>query len=235
MKVINDLYDYEGFKIFQDDHYFKFSLDSILLAEFVDNVDNSDTILDLCAGNGAVSLLLSYYYSNPIVAFEIQKEIYQLAQESVRYNKKEKQIKLIHDDILNLKNYFPGNNFNIIVANPPYYKYANTSLINSNQVKAIARHEITLGLEDLFQVVHYALKSKGVFYLVHLPERLEEILSLCNKYKIIAKKIQFIYTKKGKSANIVLIKCVKEAKNGVKIMPPVFIEDYKSYKNIFRK
>ena len=34
MKVLNDLYDY-GLKIFQDENNFKFSLDTILLAEVV--------------------------------------------------------------------------------------------------------------------------------------------------------------------------------------------------------
>ena len=35
MKVLNDLYDY-GLKIYQDTEKFKFSLDSLLLAEFVE-------------------------------------------------------------------------------------------------------------------------------------------------------------------------------------------------------
>lgn len=232
MKTINDLYDY-GYQIAQDSEYFKFSLDSILLAEFVDNVNNQDKILDLCAGNGAVSLILSFYYPNPIVAFEMQEPIYQLGQESIHLNHKEKQIKLICDNVKNLKNYFPGNNFDIVVANPPYYK-SNSSLKNTNEIKAIARHEITLTLEDLFKVVAYSLKSKGTFYLVHLPSRLEEILYLCEKYNLVAKKIQFVYTKNDRSANIVLIKCIKGARNAVQISPPLYITDQKSYQNIFR-
>ena len=35
MKVLNDLYDY-GLKIYQDEDNFKFSLDTILLAEAVE-------------------------------------------------------------------------------------------------------------------------------------------------------------------------------------------------------
>lgn len=235
MKVINDLFDYENFKIIQDNSYFKFSLDSILLAEFVDNVDKNAKILDLCSGNGAVSLILAYYYSNSIVDFELQEEVSKLAKESIMINKKEKQISLIQDDAKNVKNYFPGNNFDIIVANPPYFKANSTSLLNENKTKAIARHEINLILEDLFKVVRYALKDNGSFYLVHLPERLEEILFFCEKYQIRAKKIQFVYTKSTKSANIVLLKCIKGANNAVKISSPLFIEQYKSYKNIFRK
>ena len=32
--IKNDLFDYEPYKIYQDDQFFKFSLDSILLAAF---------------------------------------------------------------------------------------------------------------------------------------------------------------------------------------------------------
>lgn len=234
MKVINDLFDYENFKIVQEDQYFKFSLDSILLAEFVDVRNADDQILELCAGNGAVSLILSYYFSNKITAVEIQEAIYELGKESIRVNKKEDQISFIQKDIKNLKNYFPGNNFDIVIANPPYFKYSDQSFLNKNKIKSIARHEIFLKLEELFKVVSYILKENGCFYLVHIPERLEEILSLCQKYKIIAKKIQFIYTNPNKNANMVLIKCVKGANNALKVLPPLYIHNYKSYKNIFK-
>ena len=235
MKVINDLFDYENKKIVQDNELFKFSLDSILLAEFVDNVDKSNLILDVCAGNVAVPLILSYYYPNKIVAFEMQKKIYELAKESIAINHKNKQIKMVLDDIKNMKNYFPGNYFDVITANPPYFKYKKSSVINENVEKAIARHEIYLSLEELFQIVKYALKDNGCFYLVHLPERLEEILYLCEKYHLTAKKVQFVYTKNDKSANIVLLKCIKGAKNALIVNPPLFINNYKSYKHIFRK
>ena len=101
--------------------------------------------------------------------------------------------------------------------------------------KAIARHEIYLSLEELFQVVKYALKENGVFYLVHLPERLEEILALCEKYRLVAKKVQFVYTKENTNAGIVLVKCVNNAKNALVVSSPLYISKYKSYKNIFRK
>ena len=56
MKVVkNDLFDY-GLEIYQDEKLFKFSLDSILLAEFVENKAGLNTIVDFCCGNGAVPL-----------------------------------------------------------------------------------------------------------------------------------------------------------------------------------
>ncbi len=235
MKVINDLYDYENYKIIQDNEVFKFSLDSILLAEFITELKKTDKVLDLCTGNGVIPLILSYYFSNEIVALEIQDYIADLAKESIELNHLENQIKVINDDAKNIKKYFPGNIFEVIAANPPYFKYQEKSLINENEKKAIARHEICLNLEELFQVVKYALKENGTFYLVHLPNRLEEILFLCEKYQIIAKQIQFIYTNLNNNATIVLIKCINNSNNDLKINAPLYISQYKSYKNIFRR
>lgn len=234
MKVINDLYDYENYKIVQDNEVFKFSLDSILLAEFVTKLSPKDKVLDLCTGNAVVPLILSNYFPNEIVGFEIQEYIANLAQESVKINGLDNQIHIIHEDVKVIHNYFPGNNFSVVVANPPYFKYQESSLINENEKKAMARHEIYLKLEELFKVVKYALKENGTFYFVHLPERLEEILYLCEKYQIIAKQIQFVYTNSNKSATIVLIKCIKNANNALKVNVPLYISNYKSYKNIFR-
>lgn len=234
MKVINDLFDYENLKIVQDTEVFKFSLDSILLAEFVDNVDKSKLILDLCTGNGAVPFLFSYYGKNKIVGFEIQEYIYTLAQEGLQLNHLEDQIQFINDTVINIKNYFSRNYFDVIVANPPYFRYQKSAIINENQLKAIARHEITLKLEEIFEVAKYALKENGIFYLVHKPERLEEILFFCEKYQIVAKKIQFVYTKSDNNASIVLVKCVNNGKNDLKVLAPLFINACKSYKNIFK-
>ena len=235
MRVINDLYDYEQYKIVQDNGAFKFSLDSILLAEFVEQLKPTDKVLDLCTGNGVVPLILSYYYKNKIVGFEIQSDIAEMALLSIENNHVEEQIKVINDDVKNIKNYFPGNNFDVIVANPPYFRYKDSSLINKNINKAVARHEINLKLEEVFETIKYALKENGVFYLVHLPERLDDILYYSQKYKITAKVVQFIYTNPIKDATIVLVKCVNNAKNSVVVRKPVFVNECKSYKNIFKK
>ena len=80
---LNDLFDYPNLKIYQYKKYFKFSLDSILLAEFVKINKITQNILDLCTGNAAVPLILSTKTKAHIDGFEIQKEIFELAKESI--------------------------------------------------------------------------------------------------------------------------------------------------------
>ncbi len=232
-KVINDLFDYENRRIVQDDDNFKFSLDSILLAEFVDKPKESSVILDMCTGNAPIPLILSTKYTNSIIGFEIQKHIYDMAEESINLNNCANQIKIINDDVKNIKNYFPGNNFDIITCNPPYFKAHNKKLQNDNEVKAIARHEIKIELKEIIKVAADNLNNKGNFYLVHRPERIDEIMSECLKNNLAVKKIYFITTKEDNEPSIVLIKAVKNGGLGVKVHIMHNLKNYESYQNIF--
>ena len=234
-KSLNDLYDYVPLKIYQNDKYFKFSLDSVLLAEFVKNPNTKKSIIELCAGNCAVSMILSTKTSAKIKAVELQKEIYELGKESIDYNNLENQIDVINCDIKDVKKYFPGNNCEVIVCNPPYFVNNSSSFINNEDVKAIARHEITITLEEIIKISSKLLKLNGELYMVHRSERIDEIIELCSKYGIRVKNIQFISTKKSQDPRLVLIRAIRASKSGIKILKELCIEDLETFKNIFWK
>lgn len=237
MKIVeNDLYDY-GLKIYQADNVFKFSLDSILLAEFVDLKLQSDIdfIVDFCSGNAAIPLILSTKYNCLIYGFEIQKDIYKLAYNSVLLNNLDKQIKLVNDNLKTALEYILPETASAVVCNPPYFKINEGSYLNEDEYKRIARHEITINLEEIIMTARYILKNKAPLYLVHRPERLTEIIWLLTKYKFNIKKIQFIYTSYNKNAIMVLLKATKNGGSGLVVSPPVNVTGLSTYKNIFSK
>lgn len=229
MKQINDLFDYENLKIVQDDAYFKFSIDSILLAEYVKIKKSDQNIIDLCAGNLPIPFILSTKYDRYYHAIELQKEIYNSGLQSLKINKLENKINYIHDDIKNIFNYFNKETFDIVTCNPPYFK---NNLENANKIKSIARHEIKTNLEEIISIASLLLKNNKSFYLVHIPTRLDEIFILCHKYNLGIKEIIFINTTK-KEPILVLIKAVKNAKLCLKIKYIHDINNLKSYKNLF--
>lgn len=235
MRVLNDLYDYDGLKIYQYDDKFKFSLDSILLAEFVELKPNTRTIVDFCTGNAPVPLILSTKSEARIYGFELQKNIYNLAVMSVKENKLESRIKIINANLKDSLEYILPESVDAVTCNPPYFKYdKNKSLINEDREKAIARHEISTNLDDLITSAKYILKNKAPLYIVHRCDRLEEILDCLNKYNFKVKKLQFIYASYNKEAIMVLIKATKNGKVGsLKVMPPLDVLQHKSYKGIF--
>ena len=234
MIVKNDLFDYPNRFIYQETNGFKFSLDSILLAEFVKIPAKECQILDMCTGNAPIPLILSTKTSSPITAFEIQKPIFELALKSVKENNLERQINLFPNDILDIYQLFPGKYFDIITCNPPYFSTPLDGHLNKNSYLTIARHEIKVKLDDIFKIVSSHLAENGHFYMVHRPERLDEIILTANKYKIYLKEVQLVVTKKNKPT-IILFHFQKHAKYGIRFRDIIDISKLSSYQNIFKE
>ena len=222
---INDLVYFKNIKIVQDKDYFNFSLDSVLLPNFVDITKKTKMILDMCTGNAPIPLILSTKTDAKIYAVELQREIYNLAKETIKINKLDNQIVLINNNIKNLKKIFNTETFDIITCNPPYFKKKEDSIINENIVKSIARHEIEMELEDVMLISKTLLKNEGSLVLVHRTERLIEIIELMRKHNIEPKRMRLIYPKINTESNLVLIDGRKNGKKGLKILPPLYIHN----------
>lgn len=225
MKVTNYLLGYKNLKIVQDNEMFNFSLDSVLLPNFVTINKNISKILDIGCGNAPIPLILSTKTKAEILGVEIQKSVYELACESIMINNKQDQIKIINQDINDFYKNEETDTYDIITCNPPFFKYIETSNINKNDYKTIARHEVTLNISQLFTIAKKLLKNNGVIAIVHRPERFVEIIDEMKKNNIEPKRVQFIYPKIDMEANIMLIEGTKNGKPGLKIMPPLYTHE----------
>lgn len=235
MEVKNRLLNFDNMVIYQNDEWFSFSLDSVLLANFV-NINFTDKrIIDFCTGNAPVPMLLSYKTDNEIIGVELQKEIYDLAKKSICENKLDNKIKIINENVNNLNFLYESESFDIITCNPPYFKTNNKELLNDNEIKTIARHEVKLNLDDIFKQAKYLLKNGKKLVMVHRPDRLIEIINIMKKYGFEPKRIKLCYPKVGMDANILLIEAVKNGKSGLKIEEPLIIHNEDgSYTDIVR-
>lgn len=222
MKLINDLLGYKDLKIVQDNEMFSFSLDSVLLPNFITINKNIKKVLDIGCGNAPIPLILSTKTDAEIIGVEIQPEVYELACESVDINNKNNKIKIINEDINNLYKKMDPCSFDVITCNPPYFNTKSDNHKNDSIYKTIARHEIYLNLDQLFNISKVLLKNNGVLGIVHRPDRLVEILEKMKANNIEPKKIQFIYPKKDKESNILLVEGRKNGRPGLKILPPLY-------------
>lgn len=230
MIELNDLYDY-GLKIYQNSNYFKFSIDSLLLGEFVE-IKKNDTILDMCTGNCPVPLLLLTKEKNlHIDAVEVQEDVFNLAKKSIEYNKLNNNVNLIKGDINNVN---LDKKYDIITCNPPYFKVNSNKMQNINDIKKIARHEVLINLDDIAKIASNNLKETGDFYLVHRPERIVDIINSLNKYNLGVREICIVNTNDNYLSKLILFKASKNKKNDVKVYN-INIKDLKSYKNIFKE
>ena len=225
MSVLNDLVGYKNLKIYQEPDWFSFSLDSVLLPNFVSLNKNIKVIMDLCCGNAPIPLILSTKTNAKIIGVELQEDVYKLAKDSVEYNKLESQIEIVNMNIKDLKNKYSGDSIDVITCNPPYFKYLETSNINEDIHKVIARHEKEMTLDEIVDISHCLLKNNGVLSMVHRTDRLIEIIKTFNKYNLEVKKIRFIYPKEGSESNMILIEWKKNGNTGIKVLPPLYVHN----------
>ena len=222
MRVKNRLLNFSDMIIYQDEDYFSFSIDTVLLANFVSIRLSDKKIIDLCSGNAPIPMLMSFRTKARIFGVELQREVYSLGYDSIVENKLDNQIELINDDVKNIVNVLEAESFDVVTCNPPYFKYSTDSLVNENEIKTIARHEVKLNLEDVVKTSKYLLKNGGIFSMVHRPDRLIEIINIMQKYGIEPKRIRLVYPKIGREANILLIEGIKNGKKGLKVLSPMY-------------
>ena len=223
MKVLNDLLWDGELKIFQDTEKFKFSLDSILIANFVTLNKSIDKILDIGTGNAPIPLMITKRTKAQIDGVEIQKESFDLAVESVKYNNLDNQINLIYGDIKELYKTMDNNSYDTIVSNPPYFK-SNTK-VPINASKCLARNEQTLTINDIFTIAKKLLKDGGNIAVVIDTERLVEVIEIMKECSIEPKRLQFVYPKNTKNSKIMLIEGTKNGNEGIKILNPIYIQN----------
>lgn len=221
---VNQLFS-SDVKIIQNREVFSYSIDSVLLSRFP-KLPNRGMIVDLCAGNGAVGLFASTRTKASIVGVEIQERLADMAERSIQLNGLSDRMFMITDDLKNLPQYFPGSKIDIILCNPPYFKVGEHSNLNESPHYLLARHEISTNLDQICHVAQRTLKSNGRLAMVHRPDRFLDIIETMKHYNLAPKRIQFVYPKRHKEANMLLIEAIKDGSlDGLKILPPLFIHE----------
>ncbi|AGR41715.1 tRNA1(Val) (adenine(37)-N6)-methyltransferase [Spiroplasma diminutum] len=234
MKVVNKILNYKDLKIIQDNDMFNFCIDSVLLARFWEPSKKYKNILEFGTNNGIIPLILSKYTKENITGVEIQKEACDIANENIALNNLNDQISIVNSDIKEFvlnKN----NKYDLLFCNPPFFKVGDNSNLNIRSEKLTpARHEVAITLEEIIKSAKVALKNGGKFLMIHLSERLDEIIILLKKNNFSIKRLQIVYTKHRQNAKRVLIESINDGNNGMKILEPLYIynEDGNYNKNI---
>lgn len=220
---IDDL-EINGFRIIQNPFCFCFGMDAVLLANFA-NISPKADVLDLGTGTGIVPLLLAAKSKgHSWTGLEIQSEMVDMAERSVKLNSVEDKCHIVEGDLRDIRELFKPGQFGAVTSNPPYMKES-SGLKNTKDTVVIARHEVCATLEDVVQAASYLLKTSGTFTMVHRPTRLPEIMELMVKYRLEPKRMQLVQPRADKEANLVLIEAVKEAGRECRLLPTLNVYD----------
>lgn len=218
----------EGLRIIQSPSVFSFSLDAVLLAKFVSVPHHKGNIVDLCSGNGVIPLFLSARTKGQITGVELQPRLLDMAERSIRYNELGEQIRMVLGDVKEIPAQLGIEKYDVVTCNPPYFLAHEASDKNLSEHHAIARHELYLTLEEAVQSASKLLKQGGKAAFVHRPGRLLDLVTTMRAHRLEPKRLQFIYPKEGKEANILLIEAIKDGKPDIKILPPLYVYNEKN-------
>ena len=219
-EVIEDLG--EGFKIIQNKTMFCYGTDASVLSDFI-VAKPKEKLIDLCSGNGIIPILLCKKTKcSDITALELQTQVCELLERSVKLNDLTGKIKVVNADLRCVKENFLCGSFDVVTCNPPYMPVG-TGKSNLSESVNIARHEIMCTLEDVIKSAAYLVKNGGRFYMVHRAERLSDIIYLMRSNNLQPKKLTLVTANPESEPSLVLIEAQKDRKSGLVITKPIYV------------
>ncbi len=221
MERIDDL-QRSNLKILQDPERFCFGMDAVLLSGFV-TVKPGEKVTDLCTGTGIIPLLLSAKTeASEITGIEIQPEMADMARRSVEMNGLAERIHILCGDLREKGAAGDAGSQDVVTCNPPYMA-AGSGIVNPEDVKALARHEVTCTLEDAVRETARLLKNGGRTAYVYRPNRLTELILCFKKYRLEPKRLKLVHPYRDREANMVLVEAVKGGGSFLKAEAPLIV------------
>jgi tRNA1Val (adenine37-N6)-methyltransferase len=201
---------------------YRFSIDAVILADHI-HPRPGDTVLDLGAGCGIISLILAYRYTeSTVIGVEIQPELADLARVNASTNGMQARIRILCEDMIGLDPTLLPGPVDWVATNPPYRK-TGTGRLNPHPQRAVARHEIKVALPEVIAAARRVLRTGGKFATVYTAERTAEVLYQMKSSGIEPKFCRMIHSGSTTNAKRVLIDGVKGGHPGMVVAPPLVI------------
>ena len=212
----NDYLPNTNFKLIQDDSFYHFNSDTTLLGEFI-QIKQKDKVLDIGCNTGALLLYASVFMPSLLCGIDLFEDVIELAKKNMELN--DVHAELYSCDVKE----FHHEPFDVILCNPPYFNTQKGSLKNVNPYISASRHETYLPLDVLFFNVNRLLKDNGIFYMVHRPVRLNDIVLLAHQNSLSIQELQIIYKRKDEKPRTILLKLRKSLHTDLTILKPIYM------------
>jgi tRNA1Val (adenine37-N6)-methyltransferase len=211
-----------GLKVTQPLRGYRFSLDALLLADFV-RMPFQARVADLGTGCGVIPLVLARQSPDAsIVAFENNADMAVLASANVRDNGFDGRVEIIADDILNIRPRCPVSSFDVVVSNPPF-RSPHSGKTSPYAGRDAARHETSAGLAEFLAAAKYLVKPSGRIYFIYPPSRLAEFICCARDLKLAMLRLRMIHGTGQAVAKMFLVELAKGRRGDVRIEPPLVV------------
>ena len=211
-----------GFTLPQTDALFKLGTDAMVLADFAE-LPSGAAVCDLCAGGGAVGLLLlARDPSLSVTAVELQPAACALMERAVAENRLEDHFRVLQGDLRAIRSLLPAGGFRQVVCNPPYYPVGG-GLPPENEAQAIARTELCCTLDEVCAAAAWLLKSGGSLWMVHLPGRLADLCCALRAAGLEPKRLRLVCPRPDAAPSLVLVRAVRGGRPELKWDRPLVL------------
>lgn len=187
-------------RVLQSKTGYRFSVDAPLLADFI-RTRPGDEALELGAGNGIISLLLSVKPFKRITAVEIQAGLAELAERNVGMNGLGDRIEIMRAD---LRTYEPGRKYDLIFCNPPYIRKS-TGVLSASAEKSAAKHELHGDIGDVLTKTAEWLAPGGRACFIYPEKRRADFLAAAGERGLMVRRLRFVHPRAGEPPNLFLI------------------------------
>jgi tRNA1Val (adenine37-N6)-methyltransferase len=199
---------------------YRAATDPVFLAASVPAIAGQ-SVLELGCGAGVASLCLGYRVAGvDLAAVEIQPEYAELARQNAGLNGQDLRVSTA--DISDLPIELRQSSFDHVIANPPYLSARSGTPAKDSGKEAAFREETALN--EWIDVAIKRLKPRGFLTLIHLSERLPEILGyLAGRVGDI--EVKPIASRQSQVATRVVIRARKGARGAFRLYPPFVVHE----------
>jgi tRNA1Val (adenine37-N6)-methyltransferase len=210
--------------VYQEKSGYRFSVDAVLLAG-LGKVRAEDRVVELGTGCGVVLLILAFRgLGRSLLGIEIQPELIFLARRNVEENAMGGRIDLIEADLRSVPQLLPPQSCDVVLCNPPYRRLS-SGRVNPNKQRAIARHELTASLPNVFRAANHLLPEGGRLGIIYPASRLENLLVKAHDAGFCAKELTVVFSHGESPARLVFLQFTKGGGEELHVAPPFFIYD----------
>ncbi|HEY5998935.1 MAG TPA: methyltransferase [bacterium] len=216
--------DAHGLILTQPARGYRYSLDPFLLAGF-SRPRARERILDLGAGVGLLGLLLARRVPTArVVAIELQASLARHAAANAAANGLAARCHVIRADLREAPRFLPPEHFDRVVANPPFRR-AGSGAVPPDPGRAAARMETSFAIADLARVSAALLRFGGALDVIHLAERLPELIVGLAAADIEPKVLRFVAPLPDAPPRLCLLTAVKGGRPGLRVLPQLAVHD----------
>ena len=202
-------------RVVQSAHGYRFNLDPVLLAHFVEEEGVRGPLIDLGTGSGIIPLILARKFGrSDLLGLELQPRLYALAQRNVQLNACEERVALALGDLRDAPTLFMRESFSHVVTNPPY-RATRAGLRSPVLERAIARHEIHCDLEDVLASATFLLRDRGSLSMIYPAPRMAELLASLRAHSLEPRRLRLVHPRAHRPAKLVLVSSFSDEQGGV--------------------